>query len=127
MEQLLCHLIGDYIFQTDRMAKLKTTSAAWALLHAFTYTIPFVLLTRSPFALATIGLTHFVIDHWRLARYVTRFKNLITASAKQRAEGMFDTPSGYLIGDPPYLTTWLLIITDNTMHLCINFAALRWL
>jgi hypothetical protein len=28
---------------------------------------------------------------------------------------------------PPFLGVWLLIIVDNTMHLCINYAALSWL
>lgn len=27
---------------------------------------------------------------------------------------------------PPFLGVWLLIIVDNTMHLCINHAALAW-
>ena len=28
---------------------------------------------------------------------------------------------------PDWLAVWLLIICDNTMHLTINYAALRWL
>ena len=27
---------------------------------------------------------------------------------------------------PPYLGTWLTIIVDNTLHICINSAALAW-
>ena len=28
---------------------------------------------------------------------------------------------------PPFLGVWLLILVDNTLHMCINYAALTWL
>ena len=40
-EQLLAHLVGDYVLQTDHMAVRKTKSFAVACWHAFVYSIPF--------------------------------------------------------------------------------------
>ena len=51
MEQLLAHLVGDYIFQSHDMAVNKTKNSYWALYHATTYTLPFLLLTLNPLAI----------------------------------------------------------------------------
>lgn len=76
-DMLLCHAVGDYLIQSDWMAteKLKKNSAAFA--HALTYTMCFLFLTTSWKVLLFIGATHFVIDRWRLARYVVWVKNLL--------------------------------------------------
>ena len=126
MEQILAHLVGDYILQTDRMAKLKTTSRPWALVHGIAYTVPFLFLTHSFWALYVIAFSHALIDHYRLARYVVMAKNSLT-DWKNARYGYFNTPTGYPKNDPVWMTVWLYIITDNTIHLCVNFAALRWL
>lgn len=116
MEQLLLHLWGDYITQTDWMATKKTTRWFPAVLHGLLYTLPFLLLTQSPAALAVIGLSHILIDRFRLARFVTGTKN-----------GGTYTGTGYPADTPPWMAVWLLIIVDNTLHLTINYACLRWL
>lgn len=61
-EQLLLHLCGDYILQTDKMASKKTTSMFWAVIHTICYTIPFAILTRSVVALLIIGITQFLAN-----------------------------------------------------------------
>ncbi len=122
MEQILAHLVGDYILQTDKMATLKTKSTLWAVIHAAAYTLPFLLLTRSPIALLVIFGTHAIIDRFRLAHYVVRFKNMLTDWNRDK----FLTPTGYPADTPAWMAVWLLIIADNTMHLCVNYAALRW-
>jgi len=120
--QLLAHLVGDYILQTDKMATCKTSSWLWAIMHGLTYSLPFMLFCRSLPALAVIAGSHIVIDRYRLARFVVAFKNRVTDW-----RGDFNTPTGYLASSPPWLAFWLLIIADNTIHLCINYAALRFL
>jgi len=77
---LVAHLVGDYVIQSDKMANAKTSQSAWAAAHAVTYALPFLLITRSPLALAFIVGTHFVIDRWRLARYVCWLKNFFGSS-----------------------------------------------
>lgn len=124
MEQILLHLIGDYVTQTDWMAREKTKRSWPALAHAVVYSIPFLLITTSPWALLVICSTHFLIDRCRLARYVVFAKNWITDRGLTWGDCQ---ATGYPSSTPPWLAFWLLIIADNTLHLCINYAALRWL
>src|SRR5207245_1825153 len=69
-DQLVAHAVGDFLLQSDWMAEQKTRHVMPAFIHAALYTVPFVFVSRSLRALAIVGATHFVIDHWRLARYV---------------------------------------------------------
>lgn len=124
MEQLLAHLVGDYILQTSHMAENKIKSWAVALLHAFTYVLPFLLLTQSPAALAVIAVTHAVIDRYRLAHYVAMVKNM---AGNPRHWRDYVTHTGYSAETPPWLSIWLVIVTDNTLHLLINYFALKYL
>ena len=78
MEQLLLHLIGDYITQTDWMARTKVRAIFAALTHAIVYSLPFLLLSPSLTAIAVIAVSHFLIDRFRLARYVVFAKNKVT-------------------------------------------------
>lgn len=124
MEQLLLHLIGDYITQTNWMATEKTRKGIAALSHATVYAIPFLLLSPSIGAIFVIWGTHFFIDRYRLARYVVFAKNWITQPSLKWDDC---NATGYHKDMPPWLAFWLLIIADNTMHLCINYIALSML
>jgi hypothetical protein len=128
MEQLILHLIGDYVTQSDWMAINKTKEDGPAAAHALCYSLPFLLLTGfSQHGLAAwvvILFTHFVIDRYRLARYVVWAKNWLGIGNRPWSEC---TSTGYPPGRPDWLCVWLLIIADNTMHLVINYSALRWL
>lgn len=192
--QLIAHLFGDYFLQSDWMAAEKTKKSLAALAHALTYTLPFLLLAHSWQALVFIAGTHFVVDRWRLARYVCWIKNFLAppfslgrpedqiffragdklggdlragdfvegravrdlfilevgGNLPQAARYMVIAPvtkggllgvvpvtkwwhsweeckvTGYHQDRPAWLATWLLIITDNTIHLCCNAAALSW-
>lgn len=84
-DQILCSLIGDYVLQSDAMAQRKTSSKPMALFHAVVYTLPFLALTQRWEALTFICLTHAVIDHYRLARYVCWLKNFL---APRRTVGL---------------------------------------
>lgn len=124
MEQLLLHLIGDYLTQTDWMAKNKTHRIGVAALHVTVYTLPFLLLSPSMRALAVMFASHVLIDRYRLARYVIYAKNRLTEPGLRWADA---SKTGYRNDMPPWLSVWLLIIADNTIHLAINYTALRWL
>jgi len=124
VEQLLLHLIGDFVTQTDWMARTKTSRTFAALCHALVYSLPFLLLSPSLAAIAVIALSHLLIDRFRLARYVSFGKNKLTdwrlKWADCHATGFPpDVPGGHAF--------WLMILIDNTLHLSINYAALRWL
>ena len=126
MEELLAHLVGDYVVQSDWMATKKTSHAFPALCHAASYTAIFALVFGLRWeALAVIGTTHFVIDRWRLARFVIRAKNWLLAPPSARPADV-NWVTGYPNDTPPWMATWLFIIVDNTLHLWFNHAALVW-
>lgn len=134
MEQFLAHLWGDYIFQGDWMANNKTAKSFAALCHVLSYGVPFFIIGASWWALIVIVGTHFFIDRFRLAKYVVFTKNLIapgllTASPEWIAKYGWENckGTGYPSETPPFLAVWLLIIADNTLHLTINYLALRYL
>lgn len=124
MEQLLLHLVGDYLTQTDWMAREKTRRWWPAVVHVTVYTLPFLFLTTSVKALVFIWLTHLLIDHLALARYLIFAKNWLTQPSLSWKDC---SPTGYPNHVPVYLSAWLFIITDNTLHLLCNYFALAWL
>jgi hypothetical protein len=119
------------------MATRKVSSWAWAFTHALFYTLPFLFLTTDWRALLVIGGTHAVIDRLRIARRWCEFYGVgfpgvwdaalrfwnrccwspLCTTSHIDLEPSFDAP-------PPFLGVWLVIIVDNTLHLCINEAAL---
>ena len=123
-DQLVAHAFGDYVIQSDWMASGKTSSHTPAVAHAVTYTLPFLLLTRSPRALLIIAVTHFIIDRWRLARHICWLKNFV-APAGSNPSWETCKATGYPPEKPVWLTVWLMIIADNTIHVLINGWALR--
>jgi len=122
-DQLVAHAIGDYVLQSDWMASEKTKRSLAAAVHAVTYALPFLLLDASVAAMAVIVITHFVIDRWRLARYVVWAKNWLGPN-KPWSEC---SGTGYPADRPPWMAVWLLIIADNVMHVLINALALHYL
>lgn len=147
-DQLLCHAIGDYILQSDWMANEKTKKSIAALCHVLTYGLPFLFLRPSWKAYAVIVSTHFVIDRWRLARFVVWAKNFIgpqrlcllpsdgltfLSADDVQDRSLFNyrwtecRATGYPPNTPIWLAVWLLIIADNIMHIAINGLALKYL
>jgi hypothetical protein len=126
LEILLAHLFGDYVIQSDWMAVEKTRRWWPAVVHGVTYGLPFLIVTRSPLALAVIVLTHIVIDRYRLARYLVWASNLLAPKA-YRHPWRECTATGYHRSRPEWLAVWLMIIADNSAHLAINLAAVIWL
>ena len=125
-DQLVAHAVGDYLIQSDWMANEKTKRWVAAYVHALSYALPFLLLTRSPLALFVIVWTHAIIDRLRLARYVVFAKNFLGPRSSWPRWSDCQT-TGYPSERPPWLAVWLLIIADNVLHVLINAAALRWL
>lgn len=145
MEQLLCHLIGDYLFQSHWMATNKTRNNFACFAHVIFYSVPFLFLNPSVLAFIVIAGSHFLIDRFRLARFVVYAKNFLAPEEELFAKpahllypGDQDdlrpeyqwkncSKTGYSNDTPPYLAVWLLIIADNTLHLVINYFALKFL
>jgi len=180
---IVCHLIGDYVLQSDWMALKKTErsfeGAVAAAVHSFLYALPFwglFCLSGMDFwsswqATVLIAGTHAFIDHIRIARLVCWLKNFLSprdrygsptqitmANSFGFSEGdlvdiggekvrvtkventtMWAAPrrwwhswescslTGYQNNKPAWMSVWLMIITDNTLHLiCNGLAVLIW-
>jgi hypothetical protein len=174
---LIAHFVGDYIIQNQWMADTKTSKWFPALVHGFTYTIPFLFATQSIAALLVIALTHAVIDRYRLAKYLIWFKNQLVPKAARYPWGrvrklkaknvtiqpatvapmdsskldastitagvisasslgssmiimprqLNDKTTGFPQSVPIWMSVWLLIIVDNTVHIVINTLAIIFL
>ncbi len=146
----VAHMVGDYVFQSDWMAAEKTRRWPPAISHGLVYAIPFLpilWLSAAPsyalvLAMATIAFTHIPIDHWRLARYVCWAKNQLAPARWRHRWDEHVSGTGYHVNvaadpyqlepecyaqqKPPWMSVWLMIAADNTIHVTINTAALWW-
>lgn len=127
-ESVLAHFVGDYLIQSHWMATQKVERWIPAIVHGVTYTLPFLLLTQSILALLVIGGTHIIIDRYRLARHFIFVKNFLAPrSYSQPRWAWAKVNGGYDPNTPAWLAIWLMIITDNVIHILINYGALLWL
>ena len=132
MHELILHLLGDYVLQTEQMATRKLSSWRWAIVHALVYSVPFFIYlgivngnwTKGLVAWVVIFGTHAVIDRMALATTICRIKNLVWfgPDAPEKEEN-----TGYGLQTPPFIRFWLVVIVDNTLHLIINHIALNYL
>lgn len=76
-DQLFVHAIGDYLTQSDWMAQNKTKTHFPAFCHALVYSLGFLAFRPSLTAWLVIIGTHFLIDRYRLARYIVWAKNFL--------------------------------------------------
>lgn len=121
---LLAHLTGDYLLQSDWMATRKTSAWVPAITHGITYTLPHALITQNPWALLIIGGTHIIIDRYRLARHLVWLKNHLAPRGQRTPPWRECTATGYPPDRPRGLTTALMIVADNSVHLIINTAVI---
>lgn len=106
---LIFHFIGDYLLQNDWMAKNKTKSYLVAFVHALIYSLLFLFIVDI-YSWLIILISHFIIDRFRLAVYWVK---IINWNFKSNNFG-FDESK------PSFVSVWLLIIVDNTIHILIN-------
>lgn len=124
MTQIIAHFIGDYALQSCWMANNKTKRSWPALVHTFCYSIPFLILCDPSFdAYFVIVSTHFIIDRWRLARYVVFVKEFLSPRREWKPWRKCNK-TGLGEDTPPFMAIWLLIIIDNLIHISINGLAL---
>lgn len=123
MEQLILHLLGDYVTQSDWMAQNKAKHTWPAICHVVVYSLPFLLI-GSPLAVAAICVSHFLVDRFKLARYVAWAKNWLGPGYYPWKEC---SETGFAPTMPVWMSFWLLVVVDNTIHLICNYCALRWL
>lgn len=134
MEQLLIHLFSDYWLQNDWMALNKKKYWCPAIVHGIIYTLPFLILTRSLWALLIICITHIIIDHTDIVYRLNQIKNwdfkehkyiLLTDDINNPLSpgSIKDGYSNRIL----FIRVWLIIIQDNILHLIINYLSIKYL
>ena len=72
---VLCHLLGDYFFQSPFLADTKGKNWYHLWIHCMLYILPFYLIFGWTWQLAVIGILHFPIDalkaRWGKISYTT--------------------------------------------------------
>lgn len=113
------HLIGDYITQNHWMAINKTENSLKGYLacfiHVAIYSLPFLFIASFN-AFLIIFISHFLVDKYRLAIYLIKLKNWEWKSLN----------FGFSEETPVWLSMWLMIITDNSIHIIINFFTIKY-
>jgi hypothetical protein len=127
---LVAHLLADYVLQNDWMAREKTkgwfAAAIHGYVHLVVYSALFVVLGLDAsflnvmVALILIGGTHAIIDRYRLAKHLIWAVNQLAPRASRYPWAEARDNGGYAASKPAWMSTWLMIIVDNTMHLTIN-------
>lgn len=125
--QLFAHFFGDYILQAGDVATTKSTTSRICRYHVGLYLITFILMGASFSALCVVGVTHYLIDRYRLPKYLIYLKDHLLAFDIPKRPWRPMTDTGMSPETPIYLATWLFIITDNLIHIVINNLALHYL
>lgn len=72
---VMCHCIGDYVLQTDFLAKTKGTNLYHLFVHCVLYLVPFAIIFGVDWKLGVLFISHFIIDilkaKYQKIRYVT--------------------------------------------------------
>lgn len=137
-EQLLLHLIGDYWTQTQWMANTKVKSWYAAIKHATVYSLLFFII-GSWQAVLVIWSTHAIIDRFSLAKRGIWLKNWYGngewSDLGPTGNPSFKSPSwkeceknfGSASSVPSWISFPVYVACDNTLHLVINYFALKYL
>lgn len=101
--QVLAHLVGDYLFQTDWMAKNKKNDWFVCLVHITCYMIPWIIGATFWWSIAwwqllLIGAQHYIQDRSNFVKWYLEHADM----------------KGF--AKPP-MAPWSIIIVDNIFHL----------
>jgi len=111
MHWIYAHLIGDYLLQTDWMARNKKGSTIACLTHVLVYMLPFCFTHMAWWQLLLIGSQHFLQDRTHFVARYMRFTGSRVFSA------------------PPY-SPWSVIVVDNVFHIlfiaCVTSMSIPW-
>ena len=106
MHWIYAHLIGDYLFQNDKLSKLKKESSFWCFIHVVLYMLPFLFCGLSNLQLIAIAIQHYLIDRGNFVNEFMDFK-------------------GSWVGENPR-PIWSIILMDNILHI-LWIAFVVWL
>jgi len=115
---VLGHFVGDYLLQTERMAKVKTVKFKQGILacviHCIIYTLSICVLSWhfSPMFMSLVFLSHYPIDRWSLGE---KWLKLIKG---RNIKQSFYSELSYRDIDLSF-SVLVYTVVDNTIHLLL--------
>lgn len=70
IEIIICHIVGDYLLQTDYMAKEKNNNLYILFVHCVCYCIPFIYIFGFNYKIISLLIIHMVIDWMKIHHYI---------------------------------------------------------
>ena len=70
---LACHFLGDYVLQTNMLARTKGKNAWHMIAQCFLYTVPFAIHFGLDLKIPYIFVTHVVIDTLKAKYHVISY------------------------------------------------------
>jgi len=98
MHFIYAHLLGDYLFQNDRMAQNKKKSDLWCSIHVVCYMVPFIFCGLDWWQFLAIAIQHYAIDRTQFVMWFMKVKG-----QEQFATGP--------------CSPWSIIVMDNILHI----------
>lgn len=86
---IVCHLIGDYVLQTDFIAKTKGENLYHLIVHCILYIVPFIFVGVDTYLVWFIFVTHLGIE----INYAILYEK---AREKHHIDYMFDQIAHYV-------------------------------
>lgn len=128
-EMLLGHLIGDYLFQTDKMAlnKSKNSLYGWLMcfIHTMIYSSTICIMMNKPDTkwFFLVFMSHFPIDKFSLANYWMKMMGKITPMDYYK-QFKYDVvnPMDHLTAS---FSSIVYCVVDNTLHLVLMYFGWR--
>lgn len=114
IEQLILHLLGDFILQTDWQAANKK-KASWigeiaCQIHCILYSIPFILITDYIHVIL-IYVSHYAIDRTNVITWFLSFRNLTFTRIN----------FGSNTKKPVHISFFVYTFVDMFFHLTTNY------
>ena len=67
---IFCHIVGDYLLQTDYMAKEKNNNLYILFVHCVCYCIPFIYIFGFNYKIICLLIFHMIIDWMKTKHYI---------------------------------------------------------
>lgn len=124
---MIGHLVGDYLLQSFKMAKIKSqkglTGAGWCTLHVLIYTASVCAFIESadPWVALSIFVPHWIIDRWSLGEFWLKLIKGRNMEKILMMENGVERDFAIAFYAPVY------IAVDNTLHILCLLATTKLL
>lgn len=125
MMQIFCHMLGDFLVQSDWNNSGKTKHTQSVLMHCLSYSLPFVFLIDRYrfFAIGVVAISHYLIDRYQLVHVIVGLTPEASPILLQRP-----IPQLWYPAETPYwLVAWFFVIIETVLNVSINGIAFHYL